>query len=336
MKKYIVVLLHLSYWFMYLLVISGLLLVLDHTKVHVISPAFFGAVLPAILGFYAFYGILFEKYLANRKLLKFFLFVALLSLVAGAIAEVIVQSLFKVDRSFGTIFFSGLFLSFIALVNGIVGLIMKGFISWYRDIQIKLELTEKNHEMELALIKAQINPHFLFNTINNIDTLIKKDTSAASDYLNKLSDIMRFTLYESKNGKISLAKEVDYIEKYLELQKIRTSNENFVKYETQGDLDAEIEPMLLIPFIENAFKHSENKKVQEAIKIHIKSDKGRLHFECKNAYSNQKNTPQHSGLGNELIRRRLKLLYPNKHTFEISNAGGFYTVMLDINLSDNK
>jgi len=326
--------LHSGYWFMYLLVISGLLLVVDHAKIHVISPAFLGALIPAIIGFYAFYTLLFDMYLAKKKILNFFLSIVLTSIIASAITEVILYSLFHVDKSFGTIFFAGLFISFIALINGILGLVMKGFITWYKDIQLKLELNKKNHEMELDLIKAQINPHFLFNTINNIDTLINKDPSAASNYLNKLSDIMRFMLYESKNEKIPLTTEISYIGKYVELQKIRTSNENFVKYEVVGDpAGAVVEPILLIPFIENAFKHSENKKVQEAIKILIKADKSKLHFECANAYSDNQNTPQQGGLGNELIQRRLQLLYPNKHTFEANKTGGYYTVRLDIDLS---
>lgn len=336
MKKYIVALLHLSYWFMYLLVISGLLLVVDHKKVNVISPAFFGATIPAVLGFYGFYTVVFDRFLAKRRLLKALLSIIIISVAAAVITEVFLQLLFNVDGSLNTIIFSGLFISFIAFVSGMVALVIKGFITWYNDIQLKLELSRKNHEAELALIRAQINPHFLFNTINNIDTMIKKDAPAASNYLNKLSDIMRFALYESKTEKVPLAKEISYIDKYIELQKIRTSNENFVKYEVQGDTGSiAIEPMLLIPFVENAFKHSENKKIQEAIRIFIKSDLNRLHFECMNAYSaSQKNLSQ-GGLGNGLIKRRLELLFPNKHTFEITNTGGYYTVKLEVDLSDN-
>lgn len=145
---------------------------------------------------------------------------------------------------------------------------MKGFITWYNDIKTKVELTKKNYEMEIALMKAQINPHFLFNTINNIDGLIQEDSDKASEYLNKLSDIMRFMLYETKTEKIYLAKELAYIGKYIELQKIGTSNPGYVKYEVQGEpANLLVEPMLFIPFIENAFKHTDDKRVENAIKI---------------------------------------------------------------------
>ncbi len=334
MKKYVVVLLHVSYWFMYLLVISGLLLVVDHTKVNVISPAFFGALIPAVLGFYGFYTVLFNGYLAKKKFLKFFLYLVLVSIMAAVIAEVIIHAVFNVSGNLAAVFFSGLFISFIAMVNGILGLVMKGFITWYDDIKIKAELNKKNYEMELALMKAQMNPHFLFNTINNIDVLILKDPAKASEYLNKLSEIMRFMLYETKAEKIALEKELSYIKKYVELQKIRTTNPNYIKYEVRGSSgDLKIEPMLFIPFIENAFKHAENKKVENAIAISFNIEKDKIKFECENAYSiDTALKPEHNGLGNELIQRRLALLYPNKHTFEVVNKNGMYKVNLLLSL----
>jgi two-component system LytT family sensor kinase len=215
-------------------------------------------------------------------------------------------------------------------------LVMKGFITWYGDIKVKVELNKKNYEMELALMKAQINPHFLFNTINNIDMLIQKDAVKASEYLNKLSDIMRFMLYETKTEKIALEKELSYIEKYVELQKIRTTNLNYVKYEVKGSAgNLLIEPMLFIPFIENAFKHAENKKVENAIKVAFVIEKDKIQFECENAYSlDTQLKPEHSGLGNELIQRRLVLLYPNRHTFEVENKNGIYKVNLLLSLQN--
>src|SRR6185503_21279079 len=118
----------------------------------------------------------------------------------------------------------------IAAIHGTIALVIRGFITWYTEIKLKEELAQRNFEMELALIKSQINPHFLFNTINNIDVLITKQPELASLYLNKLSDILRYMIYETKTEKISLATELDYIEKYLELQKIRTTNPNYVNF----------------------------------------------------------------------------------------------------------
>jgi sensor histidine kinase YesM len=340
MKKYVVVLLHLGYWMMYLLMIAMLLSALNHGKIAfkdiLFSPAFVSAIVPGLIGFYTFYGLLFEKYLAKKKVLNFLLAIALVIVTASIITEVILYSIYyrRLDGSYNTIIFAGIFLSFISLVNGVLGLVMKGFINWYGDIKVKVELNKRNYEMELALMKAQINPHFLFNTINNIDVLIQRDAIKASEYLNKLSDIMRFILYETKTEKISLEKELSYIEKYVELQKIRTTNLNYVKYEVKGSVgNILIEPMLFIPFIENAFKHAENKKVENAIKVAFVIEKDKIKFECENIYSvDTQLKPEHSGLGNELIQRRLVLLYPNKHIFEVENKNGIYKVNLLLSL----
>jgi two-component system LytT family sensor kinase len=216
----------------------------------------------------------------------------------------------------------------------IMGFLFRTFIEWIRDRKIKAELEAEKISSQLELIKAQINPHFLFNTINNIDVLIQKDPPKASEYLNKLSDIMRFMLYETKAEKISLSKELSYIEKYMELQKIRTSNSTYAKYEVKGEPgNLVIEPMLFIPFIENAFKHAENKKIENAIKVSFVIEKDQIRFECENAYSGEKQMkPEHGGLGNELIQRRLALIYPGKHHFETSNKNGIYKVNLSVTL----
>jgi LytS/YehU family sensor histidine kinase len=127
-----------------------------------------------------------------------------------------------------------IFISFVSLIIGIMALVTRGFITWYGELKLKEELKQKNHEMEIALVKSQLDPHFLFNTLNNIDILILKNATEASNYLNKLSDIMRFMLFETKTDKVLLSKEIEYIEKYIDLQKIRTANANYVNFEIVG------------------------------------------------------------------------------------------------------
>ncbi|MEO8855316.1 MAG: sensor histidine kinase [Ginsengibacter sp.] len=345
MKKSIVVLLHIGYWVIYLFLVTMLLMVLSIYGKHQPSrffgglifgsPLSLGAFLPALLGFYTSYFFLFDKYLKNKKIFGLFLSEIVAALMASLITEAIIYLLFhnkRINWDSNDIITLGLFLSFIAIVNGATGLVLKGFINWFNDIKFKLELAKKNYEMELALVKSQINPHFLFNTINNIDVLISKDASRASAYLNKLSDIMRFMLYETKPAKINLHKELTYIEKFIELQKIRTTNEHYINYSIKGDpANFMIPPMLLICFIENAFKHAENKKVENAINIHLDIEKEKLLFQCENAYNeNTKITQEQSGLGSDLIKKRLALLYPEKHALKITNNNGMYKVALSL------
>lgn len=159
-----------------------------------------------------------------------------------------------------------------------------------------------------------------------------KDAVVASEYLNKLSDIMRFILYETKGDRISLAKEIEYIEKYIDLQKIRTSNENYVHFEVTGRPGNKmIAPMVFIPFIENAFKHTHNKKLENAISVHIFIKDDTVQLVCENRCDpNAKVQHAIGGLGNELIRKRLNLLYPGQHQLDVQKTDERYSVNLTI------
>lgn len=343
MKKSVVVLLHIGYWVIYLLLLSMFFVILNIGKMHItlrilsivlfFKPFGWSAILPALIGFYTFYSILFDRYLKKKKILKLFLSAAAFAFIGSIITELVIYVAFHnqgVNWGGNDIVIIGLLFAFVLLINGVTGLVVKGFINWYNDIKFKVELTRKNYEMELALVKSQINPHFLFNTINNIDVLITKDAIRASEYLNKLSDIMRFMLYETKTEKIPLNKELIYIGKFIELQKIRTTNQHYINYSVKGDpTNFMIPPMLLIPFIENAFKHTENKKTENAININLDIEKEKFVFECENSYNqNTQMKQEHSGLGSGLIKKRLALLYPGKHTLAITNNNEIYKVEL--------
>ena len=350
MKKSVITLLHIGYWIVYLFLLLVILLCLTlgtNLKTH---PAFTNirfdiffstfAIEPAALGFYCFYAILFSKLLARKKILFFFIAAVVTAVLCGISGAFILTVLawYKIGPGvfadgFNSAFAVTLIMSIIAFLNGVVGLVMKGFISWYDDIKLKEELGKKNYETELALVKSQLDPHFLFNTINNIDVLIEKDAGSASKYLNKLSDIMRFMLYETKPDHIPLEKELAYIEKYIELQKIRSTNPDYINYSVKGKQHhLMITPMLFIPFIENAFKHTEKKKKDNAINIRLDVGDDTITFECEND-CNSSNTLQqtYNGLGNNLIKRRLALLYPGKHALEINNTNDMYKVKLILN-----
>ncbi len=339
MKKSIVVFLHIIYWIMYLAIILTIIKLINEnpnfrnwTWVNIfLSSAF----IPAILGFYSSYWFLFPRFLKRKKFLGFF-FSGILIYILSAFIQEIYLTIVPGPGIFAEQWSSAIgvtwILSLIALIHGIMGLVLRGFISWYGDIKLKEDLNKKNYEMELALVKSQINPHFLFNTINNIDGLIQQDSNKASEYLNKLSDIMRFMLYETKTDKIPLTKELAYIEKYIELQKIRTNNPNYVNFNIKNDeSNLLIEPMLFIPFIENAFKHTENKKTENAISISFIIEKDKIVFGCENYYNKSAETKSEgSGLGNELIEKRLALLYPGKHDLEVGHINNLYKIKLTL------
>jgi two-component system LytT family sensor kinase len=342
-----IVLLHLGYWMTYVFLISWVVIMMrmgqgkEVTKigevVHVLflSPFTIIFFAPALICFYANYNVLFQKFLVKKK----FVLLALSAVIISLFSALVVLFSARLDAHaiFADAFnlLKELFIfALLGLFHGVAALVMRGFIGWYGDIKLKEDLNRKNHETELALMKSQLHPHFLFNTINNIDMLIQKDPEKASAYLNKLSDIMRFMLYEIKTKKILLSKELTYIDKYIELQRIRTKNVNYINYTVEGDAGSIlIEPLLFIPFIENAFKHAENKKIDNAIGIIIIIRKEQLEFECQNHYTERAQVkPGQSGLGNELIKKRLELLYPGKHHFTVNNENGIYKVNLSLTL----
>jgi len=340
MKKSIVFLLHAGFWTCYLSLLMFMVLATRFgasggpNTTYIIKLLMGMAIIPAIISFYSFYSALFFKFLKQKNILALVgsaLLIALTSsLIGGAVLSLTFGSGFMFKDGFNSFIGIIIFIFFLALITGTIGLVIKGFIGWYGDIKLKENLTKKNHEMELALVKAQIDPHFLFNTLNNIDVLIQKDATKASEYLNKLSEIMRFMLFETKTDKIQITQELEYLEKYISLQKIRTSNPNFVNMKVIGNQNnITVAPMLFIPFIENAFKHSVNKKIENAIDINLEIKQDKITFNCENKF-NEKSplANDHNGLGNELIQKRLNLLYPNNHKLNVTKFDGVYKVTL--------
>jgi LytS/YehU family sensor histidine kinase len=274
--------------------------------------------------------------LAPRKVLALLIggfFVCLVSAFSGALAALVFfgfgQPIFADAREFSALAAS---LAIIAAVHGMIALVIRGFVTWASEIKLKEELVRKNYETELALVKSRINPHFLFNTINNIDVLITKDPALASRYLNQLSGILRYLVYETGNERIALAAELEYLEKYLALQKIRAVNPGFVSIEINGGAgNLTIAPMIFFPFIENAFKHTENRKSSNRISIRIAAEKNRIEFECENTYQIAAETRRDfGGLGNELVVKRLQLIYPESHSLRIADEDGIYRVILTL------
>ena len=341
MKKSVVLLIHAAFWLgnlFLLLLILGLLcqgqIVDEKEGIYFLKVAIGIVAVPAVFTFYCFYFFLFPKYLQHRKTSQSIIWSLLIACGAVIMSMIALYFLLEFTLSCYKIsnYIAPPIMASIGLVYGVIAVVIRGFITWYEDIKIKKALQEKNHEMEMALVKAQLDPHFLFNTINNIDVLILKDAENASNYLNKLSDIMRFMLFETKADEIPLAKEIEYIEKYIELQKIRTANANFVKYSINGIVNQRsIAPMIFIPFIENAFKHSSNKKIENAIQVAITIGNNKIELLCENKYDpHRKKRDQNNGLGNDLIKKRLNLIYPDRYTLSVSEKEDTYSVHLII------
>jgi len=216
-------------------------------------------------------------------------------------------------------------------------LAIKSFMENRKFIR-KTELLEKQRlETELQFLKSQVNPHFLFNTINSIFVLIKIDPDKASETLIKLSNLLRSQLYEFSADKISIEKELEYLENYIELEKIRKGNRLSLTFEKEGSLEGfEIAPLMLIPFLENCFKHlSTHTDRPNVVKIKIKRNTERLEASFYNtsepAAVNKPN--QTGGIGLSNIKRRLELVYPNRYSLDIYKGEEDFSVNLKLMLS---
>lgn len=343
MKKALSIFLHLGFWFCLSLILLLIVLMGENDRYTTLSnPVFIyqmisSLVLPILTTFYGTYFFLYKRFIVDKKYLKYFISVFLVGLVTFWLFNRIPMLFVSIHS--GTfdkvelhkIFVTSLFTAIIPFVGGVVGLVIKGFEESIKERDLKEELLKKNHEIELALIKAQLDPHFLFNSLNNVDALISIDKDKASEYLNKLSHILRYILYTQKDEKIAINKEIEYIQDFIDLQKIRTSNSSYVSLEVNSaSVDWNIEPTLFIPFIENAFKYADNKKLEDAIKIQFDINDDQLRFYIANKYGSQNNIEEASGLGLELIQKRLNLLYPDHYELIQKDEDGYYSIELVI------
>ena len=203
---------------------------------------------------------------------------------------------------------------------------------WFKNQQLKSELENKNKTSELALLRSQLNPHFLFNTLNNIDSLILTNQEKASDAIIKLSDILRFIVYDATDV-VPVDKEINYLKSYISLQQLRLKDPDFVLFKTTGNCTGKtIAPMLFIPFIENAFKHGLKNVKSPGIDIRLDCNKNSINFEVVNHFDDnivlsKDNT---SGIGLVNTKRRLELLYPDEYELNITKQNGQYKTSLII------
>jgi len=204
---------------------------------------------------------------------------------------------------------------------------------WFKNERQKKEMENEKLTSELAFLKSQVNPHFLFNILNNICSLARKKSDDTENAIIKLSQLMRYMMFESKDEKVSLEKEVEYLQNYIELQRMRISGKVEINFRVEGPVGQfMIEPMILIPFVENAFKHGISYIGDSGIDIVIKVMNKELNFTVENSIVNKAGENFHSetGVGLKNVMRRLELLYPGSHELSIDDHDLKYRVFLKI------
>ena len=229
----------------------------------------------------------------------------------------------------------------IFLRNLLIGLISTGYkvtSDWFGLQNEKKELERQNLQSELKFLRSQINPHFFFNTLNNLYALTLKKSDLAPEIVLRLSEMMRYMLYESNEKEVSLEKEVNYVKNYIELEKLRQSEKFKIDFQLNGDPNGKrIAPLMFIPFLENSFKHGLDAQIKEGfvnIKLNLKEDS--VEMDINNSKPVNSLSPKKSksgGIGLENVQRRLKLLYPNRHLLKILNQEDSFNVSLKIELN---
>ncbi len=330
MKKRFQIVLHVLVWLAFgawvLYYINGNKALTPHRVLDVVVGLAFW-----LLIFYVNWSYLIPKYLARNKLMLYIANVLALLLLYGLVKSPLDFYLFReFNPNMKAVFTSERLLQY-----GLGGLVLV-FISsglkvtgnYIRNERRNKELENQKLVAELAFLKSQVNPHFLFNTLNNIYSLAYKQSPETPDAIMKLSLLMRYMLYESNDTLVSLQKEVEHINNFIDLQKLRLREHTSLQFNVEGDIEGkQIAPMLMMTLVENAFKHGLVSKNEIGIIINLKVTDSELHFSTANNISTHKKR-EFGGIGLENLRQRLKLLYPNRHklTFE-EKDGVFYASM---------
>lgn len=288
--------------------------------------------------FYFFYLFLAPLFLNKKKLVEFFGF----SFLTVLIMPFFGYTLLFLSRAL----FEGTFHDFYrgysfkvhmsgyypVLTAAVFGSFFSVIINWFTTMNQKTELDKQKLAVELDLLKSKLNPHFLFNTLNNIDSLIHQNTEEASEALIRLSEMMRYLTYETSSDVVSLDREVNYIRNFIELHRIRIKTPEDIRFEEKGDLNIKISPALFVPLIENAFKFASYRSKKPCVDIHLSSEKGIVSFEISNYFelNSNKSESADSGFGLLNLRRRLNIIYPGKHLLIIDQGESLFNVKLII------
>lgn len=342
--SYVEPLFHIGFWgYGTYLVATGNLIHLDYlsdANIPTFYPVLLGSACNAVL-FYGTAFIIMPGYLGKGKVGKFWTLVLALVLSVTLLETIFdfvqrPQELDSPGSQIGSVALSVLFIntSFI-----FTAFLYRSGKDWFKNEIIKQKLSEDKLSAELNFLKAQINPHFLFNTLNNLYSLALESKSETADSIAKLAHLMRYMIYESSEKIVDLSREIHYLENYIELQKLRTvtcrdDNPTHIAFNfNHQETPVKIPPMLLIPVVENAFKHGISTIKQSEIYIDLNATASTITLNIKNTHTKNP-TGKTGGVGLRNLRRRLELLYPNRHSLTVKINGNYFYTNLYLDLAD--
>jgi two-component system LytT family sensor kinase len=339
-KKKNVILLHLAFW-VTTIVATFLTTVPDFEKypfIYVVS-GYSVYLVSFIAMFYLFYSFISVKHLDKRRMPILicggFIFAVIATVPATFVyTYIVVGKVFTLKGkdsllAFGSYYFPILETNVLFIT---AGALLKIALLWYENAIKQKEIEKQLIENELSFLKAQINPLFLLNTLNNIKSLIKRVPLKAIYCIEKLSEIMSYMLYESSGEKVFLANEINCLKDYLDLQKVRYGDSGAINFQVTGKYDAlMVPPLIFMPFLENAFKYAETYSDKPKMKVNFDVKNTNLTFEVLN-YAAGDRTPQAAayGMSFNVFRRRFDLLFQSRYKLEVLSENNLYRVILNI------
>ncbi|WP_412987333.1 sensor histidine kinase [Pontimicrobium sp. IMCC45349] len=285
-----------------------------------------------IIFFYINYLVLVPKLLLKKRIGLFILSTILLLVIANIVSLNILpppEHFFDFRRNRIIKSMPSVFL----LMLLFIGTAIRIYEEWKKNDNNKKEIEAQKNLSELEALKRQINPHFLFNSLNSIYSLTTKKSNDAPEAVITLSELMRYMLYQADDEFVLLQQELTYIENYIKLQRLRIVNNESVKVNIRGNVTTQkIRPLLFISLIENAFKYGTDYKGNTEVKIVIFVQENELQFICSNLIGSMKVDAENSGIGLKNTKERLQLLYPDKHTLIVNEDNDRYVVNLTLKL----
>ncbi|TKG88360.1 hypothetical protein EYV94_27110 [Puteibacter caeruleilacunae] len=297
---------------------------------------FLGLALWSLILFYIGYSFIVPKIFSQGKIFEGIVAISITGLASSFIMNFedvisVISGNGGIDYSFSG-FIQVAFLSIFICASGVF---LRLFINWINEEQKKKELENERIKMKLQVLVNQNNPHFIFNVLNNIDSLITSKPARASETINKLSTLLRYNYTNSENDKVPIRSEIEYIENYIELQSLRLDHEINVQWEVSPRLEGiNIVPLIFLPFVENAFKHG-NTDNNHPIQLRVDLQGNEVHFECKNSYNSSNTQKAVSGFGISNIVKRLDLMYADNYKLNIENEKEIYSVSLILKVDED-
>jgi len=324
---------HLAFWSLSFLILLNVLKVSSQIRqIDLIYALIFH--IPILLVVYFNHSVLFPHLLAKNRFVVYLLAV-LLTMVTGAEFYLL---LFEhwIDYLFPGYYFIAYYtfwdISLFFAVYLVLTTLVKLARGWFRLNQMEQEKTSN----ELKALRSQLNPHFLFNSLNNLYSLTRKKSDLAPEMIIKLSDVLRYVIYDADTNLIPLQKELDFLNKYIEIQKLRLESDFRLRTDIQGESgQLQIAPLLFLPFVENAFKYGVlSSEKTNGIIIRWKINQTKVDFFIQNGHApaDEADEEKPHGTGIVNVRKRLGLLYPGKHELDIQATERWFTVHMKIDL----